>query len=149
MENLVRPNGRRVVGLVAVLLPILMAVVLGLGWPGGTAYAAPPQQEPTATPTVVTDKPDYSPEETVIITGSGFTPYEWYDIPVIRPNGDIVVKEGDLFVPGWDRVQADENGGFVYHYILNGILGVSLRLEWRPQPGAIGQHNVYRLARGL
>jgi hypothetical protein len=49
MENLVRPNGRRVVGLAAVLLSIVMAVVVGLGWPGGTAYAAPPQQEPTPT----------------------------------------------------------------------------------------------------
>ncbi|NPV09184.1 MAG: DUF11 domain-containing protein, partial [Anaerolineae bacterium] len=73
-------------------------------------------------PSVVTDKPDYAPGETVIVTGSGFTAGEQYDIPVIRPDGTIVKGDGS-FVPGWDVVTADGVGAFTYLYQLNGVPG--------------------------
>ncbi len=75
-----------------------------------------------ANPTVTTDKPDYSPNETVIITGSGFSPNAYYDVPVIRPDGTIVKGDGS-FAPGWDTVLADASGSFVYLYQLDGITG--------------------------
>ncbi len=92
MENLVRPNGRRVVGLAAVLLSIVMAVVVGLGWPGGTAYAAPPQQEPTPTTLLA---------------------FKWYDA-----DGDGNYDSDEEPIGGWRLCRADndckdtDNNGF-------------------------------------
>ncbi|MBN1147361.1 MAG: hypothetical protein JXA78_08895, partial [Anaerolineales bacterium] len=74
-------------------------------------------------PTVNTDKEDYAPEETATITGAGFTPGAFYDIPVIRPDNSIVLGDGS-FAPGFDTVQADDNGAFTYIYQLNGVLGL-------------------------
>jgi len=85
----------------------------------------------TATPILVgqastaviwTDKADYIPGETVTIFGSGFNPNAYYDVPVIRPDGNIVLGDGSDYV-GYDTIQADENGDFIYQYILNGIEG--------------------------
>src|SRR3972149_9940899 len=95
---------------------IAVAVALGLGLlssgtPGSAHNGA-----------VTTDKADYAPDETVIVTGSGFGAGESLDIPVIRPNGSIVVGDGS-FADGWDAVVADGNGNFPYPYVLNGILG--------------------------
>ncbi len=84
-----------------------------------------PQPAPSPTPqgpTVTTDKPDYTPGETVIITGKGFAPSTSYDVPVTRPNGSVVVGDGS-FQPGWDSVITDGGGAFTYNYKLNGIGG--------------------------
>ena len=43
-------------------------------------------------PTVVTDKADYSPGETVTVFGSGFTPDMDYDVPVVRPDGIVPAR---------------------------------------------------------
>ncbi len=74
------------------------------------------------TPQVVTDKPDYLPNETVIITGSGFIPGE-YAVPVKRPNDDIVIWTGTTFESGWGNVSVTTDGTFTYNYVLDGILG--------------------------
>src|SRR3972149_7825801 len=105
---------------------IAVAVALGLGLlssgtPGSAHNGA-----------VTTDKADYAPDETVIVTGSGFGAGESLDIPVIRPNGSIVVGDGS-FADGWDAVVADGNGNFPYPYVLNGILG-TYTVEVYPTP---------------
>jgi hypothetical protein len=71
---------------------------------------------------VTTDKADYAPEETVIITGSGFSSTTDYAVPVVRPDNSIVKGDGS-FTPGWDIVTTDGSGGFIYSYKLDGILG--------------------------
>ena len=89
-------------------LPVLL--------PGAAAAQAP-------LPQVVTDKADYLPEETVTITGTGFASGTTYAVPVIRPDGSIVIGDGS-FTLGWDTLVADKDGGFVYLYQLDGIEGV-------------------------
>jgi hypothetical protein len=78
---------------------------------------------PVAADTTViwTDKSDYSPEETVLISGSGFNPFSTVNIQVTRPDGvDVCPSEwrcGELPI-------TDENGSFFnYQYILDGIEG--------------------------
>ena len=63
-------------------------------------------------PSLWTDKIDYLPEEIVTVQGSGFEPYGYYDIPVIRPDGSMVLGDGS-FISGWDAVQADEYGNII------------------------------------
>ncbi|NYT12738.1 MAG: hypothetical protein GKC03_09385, partial [Methanomassiliicoccales archaeon] len=80
------------------------------------------QSEGELEPIVWTDKMDYLPGETVIVSGSGFEPNGDYDLPVIRPDGTMVIGDGS-FTPGWDTVKADVNGDLIYHYQLDGIAG--------------------------
>ena len=61
-----------------------------------------------------TDKPDYSPGETVTISGSGFNPNANIEITITRPDG--VVDTG--------YTTSDASGEFVYYYDLNGIQGL-------------------------
>ena len=65
-------------------------------------------------PGVATDKEDYQPGETVIITGCAFEAYEGQvlSLSVTRPNG--VVDSTTVTV---------SSGGFTYNYVLNGITG--------------------------
>ena len=101
-----------------------------------SAVAVFAEGEPTQTPTLVTDKLDYAPGEVVTITGTGFAAFAAYDIPVIRPDGEIAIyippPEGYLaaaaFAPedwelGFATVAADSEGNFEYLYDLNGIEG--------------------------
>ena len=74
-------------------------------------------------PTLATDKDDYLPSETVIITGTNFAPNTEYDLPVIRPNYTIVKGDGS-FISGWELVTSDASGNFTYYYKLNGIYGL-------------------------
>jgi hypothetical protein len=70
-------------------------------------------------PAVWTDKPDYQPEETVTIQGSGFSANSVVTITVLRPDGtiDSVLDEyGSPYV-------TDENGAFTASYTLDGITG--------------------------
>jgi hypothetical protein len=78
--------------------------------------------EATAAPEVVTDKVEYGPEETVTITGSGFVPKAYYDVPVIRPDGSIVTGDGTS-TPGWDTIKTSPHGEFTYLYLLNTMYG--------------------------
>jgi len=76
-----------------------------------------------ASPSVSTDKPDYAPQETVVITGTGFGPGDSLDVVVIRPDGSIVTGDA-TDTPGWDTVAANGNGFFSYNYQLDGVVGV-------------------------
>ncbi|HEY4695667.1 MAG TPA: SpaA isopeptide-forming pilin-related protein [Candidatus Hydromicrobium sp.] len=77
---------------------------------------------PITNPVLSTDKADYAPEETVIITGTGFLPNAVYTIVVTRPDGSVVIGDGS-FVPGSDSVLSDASGNFTYNYTLDGIMG--------------------------
>jgi len=92
-----------------------------------------------ATPTITIDKPDCTPRETATISGSGFVPGMYYYIPVIRPDGSIVIGDGS-FVDGWDTVQADAEGKITYYYVLNGINGLyEVRVYDSPWSGDLSE----------
>ncbi len=78
----------------------------------------------SAAPVLTTDKEDYYSNEIVPVTGNGFAPNTTYDIPIIRPDGSIVLGDGS-FIPGWDSITSDGSGDFVYLYQLDGIFGAS------------------------
>ncbi|MGH8975051.1 MAG: prealbumin-like fold domain-containing protein, partial [Acidimicrobiia bacterium] len=105
------PSVPRRTGRIAVLLGALLCL---------SSLAIAPSM--AAVPTLATDKPDYHPEETVHITGTGYEPGATYDVPVMRPDGSMV--RGDASgLPGWDHVTADGSGNLAYDYILDGIFG--------------------------
>ena len=101
----------------------------------------PPQEQPTGNvvlkPIISTDKEDYSPEETVIITGTGFAQNAIYTIVVTRPDGSVVIGDGS-FTPGSDKVITDASGNFTppYNYILDGIMGTYV-IEAIDEAGAV------------
>jgi len=68
----------------------------------------------TTTPTIWTDKPDYSPEETVTVFGSGFTPFTTVTVTITYPN------EVEYVI----YTSTDENGDFSCQHLLDGILGI-------------------------
>ncbi|MDQ3778311.1 MAG: hypothetical protein M3310_05530, partial [Actinomycetota bacterium] len=78
------------------------------------------------TPTLTTDKADYSPGDVVHITGAGFAASTTYAIPVKRPDGSIVTIDPKTHVatPGWGTATTDVYGNLSYDYQLNGILGL-------------------------
>ena len=77
-------------------------------------------------PSVSTDKADYSPSDTVIVTGAGFDAGAQLIVKVTRPDGLTFTGDGSLAVwpTPYDSVVADENGAFTYNYVLDGIVGV-------------------------
>ena len=77
----------------------------------------------SAAPTVTTDKAEYHPAETAVISGTGYTSGQLLDIVVIRPDLTIVTGDGTE-TPGFDTVTANGSGAFTYNYILNGIFGL-------------------------
>ncbi len=79
---------------------LLICIIAGIG----TAMA---------TPSIWTDKLDYSPEEIVIISGSGFTSDSQIALTITRP--DNFVDQNNVIV--------DEQGNFIYNYQLDGIAG--------------------------
>jgi hypothetical protein len=87
-----------------------------------TAFSRFARADGTTIPAIMTDKLDYSPSETVTVTGWSFNANQSYAIPVIRPSGSIVTGDGS-FTPGWDNITTDENGNFTYLYQLDGVLG--------------------------
>ncbi|HUT06997.1 MAG TPA: HYR domain-containing protein, partial [Nitrosopumilaceae archaeon] len=72
-------------------------------------------------PKISTDKLDYSPDETVKISGTDFTSGASYDIVILRPDDQIIKGDG-LFTAGFDSV-VSLDGTLSYDYILNGIDG--------------------------
>jgi len=102
---------------------IMLAVLLSVVVPVGMVLAStvPAMAEPTG-PSVSTDKLDYAPEETVVVSGSGFDVNSDLLVKVIRPDGSVVKGDGS-FTPGSDTVTADSTGSFTYQYILDGVEG--------------------------
>jgi hypothetical protein len=92
-----------------------------------------------AAPALSTDKPDYYSNELVTVTGNGFAPNTTYDIPIIRPDGSIVLGDGSS-IPGWDSVTSNGVGDFTYLYQLNGIFGTyEVRTYVSPWSGNLGE----------
>jgi hypothetical protein len=82
------------------------------------------------TPQILTDKPDYSPGETVIIYGTGFAPGVPITVNVTRPNGhvDSSLNKGINIVYNVTIIYredgtSDEDGNFTATYQLDGIFG--------------------------
>ena len=76
----------------------------------------------TGNETIATDQADYSPEQTVHMTGAGYAASCDVVVKVTRPNGSVVVGDGS-FQPGSDTVTTGTDGSLTYDYILNGVLG--------------------------
>ena len=112
------PTGKTLLRSSAFRLGLAMAALLCVaGAVLGVRYFA------QAAAFITTDKPDYFSSEIVTITGSGFAPDTYYDVPVIRPDGTIVKGDG-MFTFGWDTVRSSASGAFTYHYQLDGIPGI-------------------------
>ena len=74
----------------------------------------PGRSRPTAaacggSPVIATDKPDYGPTETVVISGTGFNCGELLSVLVTAPDGSTRSGDG-TGVAGSDKVVADHNG---------------------------------------
>ena len=61
--------------------------------------------------TLVTDKPDYAPTDTVVIFGTGFTPDKEYSLEITSETGNFKFS---------DTVTSDESGNLFYTYQLDG-----------------------------
>lgn len=70
--------------------------------------------------TLITDKLDYAPTDTVLITGTGFTPNETYDLLITSETGNFRFS---------DRVSSDESGNLFYSYQLDGTYRPDYRVE--------------------
>src|SRR3972149_674698 len=118
------------------LLSAIVILAMALAAMGtSVAYAAKTASVPSDTPaealyactqtgaeTVMTDKEDYAPEETVHVTGTGYAASCQVTVRVTRPDGSIVKGDGS-FVSGSDSVTISPTGDLAYDYILDGILG--------------------------
>src|SRR4030042_2520018 len=62
-------------------------------------------------PNLLTDKADYSPTDTILITGNQFTPNTTYDIVITSETGNYRFS---------DRVTSNESGSVFYTYQLDG-----------------------------
>jgi alpha-tubulin suppressor-like RCC1 family protein len=120
-------------------------VILLFGLILGASSIGPVQAACGGSPVVVTDKPDYGPTETVVISGSGFQCGEELYIVVIAPDGST--KSGDgTGAAGPDTVITDDNGAFSLSYHLSGTLADGsvyegqlgiYRVEVRDGPGTV------------
>jgi len=97
-----KSNSMKVLAIVS-LLAILLSMTLSVNL-----------SKAQETPTLITDKADYSPEETVTVFGSGFLANAMVTVSVTRP---------DATVSSWD-VASGEDGCFTTTYLLDGIMGI-------------------------
>ncbi|OGY18605.1 MAG: hypothetical protein A2900_02890 [Candidatus Chisholmbacteria bacterium RIFCSPLOWO2_01_FULL_50_28] len=88
---------------------------------------ASPDAETSAA--LVTDKPDYAPTDTVVITGTDFTPNETYTI--------VITSENEPAVHFETEVQADETGFFIYAYQLDGNYRPNYLVEAKDVDGQV------------
>ena len=96
----------------ALLIPAISLLLLGdFGLRSSTHAVCGPVD---GGPGVVTDKEDYAPGETVIITGCALEAYEGQNLnlTITRPNGVV-----DAYVV------TVSSGAFTFNYLLNGIIG--------------------------
>ena len=78
----------------------------------------------SAAPAVTTDKAEYHPDETAIISGTGYTSSgPLLDVVVIRPDLSIVTGDGTN-TSGFDTVTKGPFDAFTFPNILNGIFGL-------------------------
>ena len=105
------------------LIAVAAVSILSIGGAGAASAAGPCAA--TGLETVATDKADYAPNETVHITGTGYSTDCDVTIKVTRPNGSVVTGDGSFgpWPTPYDTVATAPDGTFAYHYILNGVLG--------------------------
>jgi hypothetical protein len=88
------------------IYPVLaLVLVIGLALPAAAVMADGA--------TISTDKPDYAPEETVVISGSGFLANIEVSVSVERPDGTVETVVATT----------DDTGSFTCGYLLDGITG--------------------------
>ena len=104
--------------LAAVILENVEAASLDLG---------PTAVENSAT--LVTDKADYAPTDTAVITGNGFNANETYTLIISSTDEPPVNFE--------TQVTADENGTFVYAYQLDGNYRPNYKVEAKDNSGQV------------
>ena len=97
-----------------VILLFVTIIVLPALMSASTVHA----QDSPPPPTIWTDKEDYSPVDTVIISGSGFNSNAIVWINVTRPPDSNNVIRTDGY-----EVRSDGSGSFTYNYALDGIFG--------------------------
>ena len=108
---------RRVREISGVGLPLLVFLVLLTGFSWQAAEAA----------TVITDKPDYPPGETVWITGYGFAAAE--SVTVVVEHVDTTIVGGEGHTP-W-KVKANGSGSFLTYWVVpyDDNVGHTLRVK--------------------
>lgn len=74
---------------------------------------------PTGDETIQTNKQNYTPDEDVYTTGTGFAPLCDVYVRVTRPNGTVLKGDGTS-TPGMDVVTTDEYGNLASAYIRQG-----------------------------
>lgn len=79
--------------------------------------------------TLVTDKADYAPTDTVLITGSGFSPNTEYTLVISSTDEPAVNFE--------TKITTNENGGLVYAYQLDGTYRPNYKVEVRDSTGTV------------
>jgi hypothetical protein len=89
----------------------------------GTSAQETASCSPTGSETVATDQPDYLPDETARISGSGYAPLCGVTVRVTRPDGSVVTGDGSG-TAGSDVVSTDDAGNLAYDYILDGVQGL-------------------------
>jgi alpha-tubulin suppressor-like RCC1 family protein len=87
-------------------------------------------------PVITTDKPDYGPTETVVISGTGFNCGEEVSVLVTARDGSTRSGDG-TGAAGPDIVVADDNGAFALSYHLSGTSADGITYK--------GQRGIYRV----
>ena len=87
-------------------------------------------------PVLATDKPDYGPTETVVISGTGFNCGEAVSVLVTAPDGSTRSADG-TGADGPDIVVTDDNGALSLSYYLSGTLA-----DGRAYEGQLGMYRV-------
>ncbi|MFA6383463.1 MAG: DUF4215 domain-containing protein [Parcubacteria group bacterium] len=78
---------------------------------------------------LATDKADYAPTDTAIISGTGFIPGQIYTLVISSKDVPPITKKVD--------VTADENGQFVYAYQLDGTYRPDYKVEAKNDSGDV------------
>src|SRR5919112_1018424 len=100
---------RSKVTLLSITLAMLLTIpAVALAQDAGDPTGAPPPAPPA--PTIQSDKEDYPPADTVILTGSGWQPGETVNINVNDDEGQTWNRNVDVI--------ADENGGVRDEFVL-------------------------------
>jgi len=85
--------------------------------------------DPSNSASLTTDKADYAPTDTAIITGAGFKPNHDYNITVSSTDEPATSTT--------DTITTDADGAFVYAYQLDGIYRPNYKVEVTNQGGHI------------
>lgn len=87
--------------------------------------------DPSNSATLTTDKADYAPTDTAVITGTGFTSGETYTLTISSDDPPPTSMTAE--------VTADENGSFVYAYQLDGTYRPNYKVEAKSNSTTIAE----------